>query len=753
MKFYSNLYKYIKHLYIIMSKIILEDKDILLISKFCLTLDTDFLLDLNDISSKLFIKHSKKVMNREHGHKNIAHTVLTFYNMFDDGVFKPFNIKKFEWPFKDDIIDFSKLSKTSSVNYRTTITLNNINLQLLKSALQKYIRRNMTHKAIWCGLEWGLLRGDMITEDRNLKSVITNLRNRLRIIYLEDIGISNLNLLEMIDSNINIIDYNKNPEGKNMDKVIVDIISNMSQSYHTRICSYVNSIYKIYNNKSFFNKHIQYLKYFPNIKNIYDYIEEHKEISFKNNLLKSLQEKNIVCFYYAQQLNFYENEKGKFGKNNEIFPIIRKVIDSKFKNKVDICEKWYNEIKNSEAFLCYFIPMLIICFPIKENGKLFDYFDYTPEWKNLVMYNIEKKAILFEQYTMDMHTREGNVNGLKKDNLEGVNHFIKQGSYVNNEYELNIELKNYYEFTKLLSVGKIDDTYYTEIKELNKENTQKIVDVEKDFFDYITRAQIPTSGSKTDSYYAKMKHDYKKFKIDETVFVKGPFLDNNVYNILKLFIKMKKILNIPYINIEKVSLKMSSDFFVGEVVDKDIMGKNYIRNKLDKNNMYTFIMYENLCNDIYIEKYGYLKTQKSINWINTNATVLNLNKTDKKFHHFELEDLKNEKYLLEYIESLYFRYLFGIVDSANRNFLIVDNRLFGIDEENIDMDNDSNFSKLAKQFEYINNNWDKVCDKIIKILQEWNNKLPEIIKILDNKIYCKFVKRLNIITQNPKIIF
>ena len=736
-----------------MSKIILEDKDILLISKFCLTLDTDFLLDLNDISSKLFIKHSKKVMNREHGHKNIAHTVLTFYNMFDDGVFKPFNIKKFEWPFKDDIIDFSKLSKTSSVNYRTTITLNNINLQLLKSALQKYIRRNMTHKAIWCGLEWGLLRGDMITEDRNLKSVITNLRNRLRIIYLEDIGISNLNLLEMIDSNINIIDYNKNPEGKNMDKVIVDIISNMSQSYHTRICSYVNSIYKIYNNKSFFNKHIQYLKYFPNIKNIYDYIEEHKEISFKNNLLKSLQEKNIVCFYYAQQLNFYENEKGKFGKNNEIFPIIRKVIDSKFKNKVDICEKWYNEIKNSEAFLCYFIPMLIICFPIKENGKLFDYFDYTPEWKNLVMYNIEKKAILFEQYTMDMHTREGNVNGLKKDNLEGVNHFIKQGSYVNNEYELNIELKNYYEFTKLLSVGKIDDTYYTEIKELNKENTQKIVDVEKDFFDYITRAQIPTSGSKTDSYYAKMKHDYKKFKIDETVFVKGPFLDNNVYNILKLFIKMKKILNIPYINIEKVSLKMSSDFFVGEVVDKDIMGKNYIRNKLDKNNMYTFIMYENLCNDIYIEKYGYLKTQKSINWINTNATVLNLNKTDKKFHHFELEDLKNEKYLLEYIESLYFRYLFGIVDSANRNFLIVDNRLFGIDEENIDMDNDSNFSKLAKQFEYINNNWDKVCDKIIKILQEWNNKLPEIIKILDNKIYCKFVKRLNIITQNPKIIF
>ena len=152
-----------------------------------------------------------------------------------------------------------------------------------------------------------------------------------------------------------VLNYDKNPSGKDMDKVIVDIVSNMSQSYHTRICSYVNSIYKIYNNKTFFKKQKEYLSYFPNVKNMYDYIQAHKDLSFKNNLLNSLEEKNPVCFYYAQELNFSENEKGKYGKNNEVFPIIRKVIDDKYKKQVDICEKWYSEIKNSEAFLAYFI--------------------------------------------------------------------------------------------------------------------------------------------------------------------------------------------------------------------------------------------------------------------------------------------------------------------------------------------------------------------------------------------------------------
>ena len=735
-----------------MSRNKLSDTSIEIIRNFCLTFDTEYLDKLDSKAIKLFIRYSKKVMNGKKGYKNLAHLVLTFFKLFDDGVSKPYKLKNYNWVFKENTVEVSNLQKIPVTKYRTTITINKVDLQLLKSCLQKYIRRNMTHKAIWCGIEWGLLRCDPKAESRDLKSVITNLRNRLRIIYMEDISIANIDLLETINNDINILDYSKNSEGVDMDKVIVNIISNMSQSYHTRVCSYVNSIYKIYKNKIFLKKQLDYISFFPNVKSLYEHIDKHTHISLKENLLNTLREKNPVCFYYAQELNFSENEKGKYGKNNEVFPIIKKVIEDKYKIYLNICEIWYNEIKNSEAFLAYFIPMLLICFPVKENGKLSDYFDYTPNWRNFVMYNIEESVIKFEEYTMDMHTKEGNIKGLTKTNLEGVKHFINEGAYVNDEYKINnlaIELKKYYEFTKLLSVGKIETEYFNEEEPARRKIKYT---EENELFDYISRSQVPTTRFKQDSYYAKLKDDCMNFKKDEIVFIKGPFTNDSVYDTIKLFIEIKKLLDISYVNISKISLKMSEDFFKDEIDIKNNVGKNYIRNNIDNNSFYTFIVYENLCGDIITtSKYGYLKTQKSKAWINTKATIVNWNKKDLKCRHFEVEDLENEKFMIEYIQELYFRYLFGIVDAANRNFLIANDNMYGIDEENIDMDNESNFCKLTKQFIYINENWYTIENKIKIILEKWYNRLPKIKHILKDDIYYKFEKRLKDIVSNPQI--
>jgi hypothetical protein len=374
------------------------------------------------------------------------------------------------------------------------------------------------------------------------------------------------------------------------------------------------------------------------------------------------------------------------------------------------------------------------------------------------MYNIEEPPIVFEEYTMDMHTKEGNSKGLTKKNLLGIKNFVKEGAYVNDEYTINnlaMELKRYYEFTKLLSGGEIDKSYFNIVEEVEEvkevKDSEKIIVEEKDIFEYIARAQVPTSGHKLDSYYAKLKHNYGPFKKDEVLFIKGPFENDNVYDIIKLFIEMKKILDIPYVNIIKISLKMSKDFFEGETDIKNNVGRNYIRNSLDNNKVYTFIIYENLCGDVnHTAKYGYLKTQKSTAWINTNATIINWSKVSS-CHHFEVEDLKNKKYMIEYLEDIYFRYLFGIVDVANRNILITNNTLYGIDEENIDMNQEANFSKLTKQFNYINEKWDKIEDEINSILNKWYNKLPEIKSILREDIFSKFLKRLTNIKNNPKL--
>ena len=775
-----------------------------LIEEYCKSNNNTEYLEKLRRYEKIFVKHSVDVLNGDIGNKKIANDILTFFNYFGDGSQKNI-IEKFLWIFdNDDRIDCDKILKKPNVVYRNVVTINKINLQLLKSALQKFCRRNMTHKAIWCCLEWGLLRCDNKAEKSTLKSVITNLRNRLRIIYVEDTSIANINLLKLIDKNINIIDFDSNPKGINMDKEIVNIVSNISQSYHTRICSFVNSIYKIYTNKAFYEKQNKYISYFPNVKKCYEYIENNTDKSIEDNFYNTLLNKNIVCFYYARKLSIGENGKDIFGKKDKVFPIIRKVYNEVNKtleikldlSYVDITQKWYNEIKNSEAFLMYFLPILVICFPYKLDGRLPKFFNYEEEWKNLVMYNIEKPVIEIEQYVMDMHTKEGNKRGFNKTNLEGIEHFIKQGAYVNDEYipnELYMELKNYYEFTKLLSVEKIDRNYLIKkkviiddeddeevkyeiedyednlVEEEKKDNYEDeeddeiiikkplshSINEENDIFKYIARAQVPTSGSKQDSYFAKMLKNYGDFKKDEIVFIKGPYKTDEVYNILKLFIDIKKILNLPYVNVNKIDIKMSKTFFTDEINTNENV-KYYIRNKYSYDNKYVFLIYKNLCGDnIYTTKYGSVKTQKSQGWIHSNTTIVNWEETNKKTKckQFDTKDLKNENYMIYYILSIYFRYLFGIVDHANRNFLILDNILYSIDEENIDMDKESNFNKLEKNFEMINKNWEKVNTNINNILEIWKNSIKKIKNIFIDEEYDKLIKRFNMIIKNPLFIF
>lgn len=749
-----------------------------LIKEYCKSENNIEYLKKLKVYEEIFVKHCVEVLNGDIGNKKIAHDILGFFNYFDDGLSR--KIEKFNWAFEDeDRIDCDRVIKKPNVVYRNVITINKINLQLLKSALQKFCRRNMTHKAIWCGLEWGLLRCDDGAENSTLKSVITNLRNRLRIIYVEDTSIANINLLKVIEKNINKIDLSLNPEGIDMDKEIVNIVSNISQSYHTRICSFVNSVYKIYKNKDFYEKQNEYISYFPNVKKCYDHIENNKHITIENNLYNTLIDRNIVCFYYARKLSMGDNGKDIFGKKDKVFPIIRKVynqLNKKFDVKldleyIDITQKWYNEIKNSEAFLMYFLPMLLVCFPYKMDGRLSNFFDYEDEWKNLVMYNIEKSAINFEQYVMDMHTKEGNKRGLTKKNLEGIEHFIKQGAYVNDEYipnDLYIELKNYYEFTKLLDVEKIDRNYLNKkdiiTEEEEEDDDEKIfikkplsgnITQETDIFKYIARAQVPTSGSKQDSYFAKMLKKYEGFKSHEVVFIKGPFDTDEVYDILKLFIDIKKILNMPYIEVSKIDIKMSRAIFTDEINTNENV-KYYIRNKKDYNKKYTFLIYKNICGDnIYTIKYGSVKTQKSQGWIDSNTTIVNWEETNKKTKckQFDTNDLKDINYMVYYILSIYFRYLFGIVDHANRNFLILDDILYSIDEENIDMNKESNFNKLEKNFDMINNNWAKIENRINKILESWSSVIEKIVNMLPFEDRPKLIKRFNKILRSPKFIF
>ena len=198
---------------------------------------------------------------------------------------------------------------------------------------------------------------------------------------------------------------------------------------------------------------------------------------------------------------------------------------------------------------------------------------------------------------------------------------------------------------------------------------------------------------------------------------------------------------------------MSPSIFEDEL-DTNKNVEYYIRNKLDYNKKYTFLIYKNMCeNNIFTTKYGKIKTQKSQGWIKSNTTIVDWDETNKKTNckQFDTNDLKNLNYMMYYIIAIYFRYLFGIVDHVNRNFLISDNILYSVDEENINMTKNSNFTKLEKNFVIINKNWSKVNDQINSVLKTWKTEIEKIP--LSGNDRDKMIIRFNKLIENPKFIF
>ena len=81
--------------------------------------------------------------------------------------------------------------------YRKELSLNGCSLDVLKSGLQKYIRRGNLEKAVWCTLELYLF---VYAKDSNrFEGIITNTLNRLKVTFLEEVNISNPGLLVHFD--------------------------------------------------------------------------------------------------------------------------------------------------------------------------------------------------------------------------------------------------------------------------------------------------------------------------------------------------------------------------------------------------------------------------------------------------------------------------------------------------------------------------------------------------------------------------
>jgi len=289
------------------------------------------------------------------------------------------------------------------------ISYNGFETDVLKSGLQKYIRRNIFEKAIMCAHE--LYKFNEIDDGKRIQS---NMYNRLAVIASEDIGPANISLV------INCINIVKKDE-RNI-KELVDLVYNLCGSYKTRCGSWYANTYftetgvKLGREKGIiFDDELEKLNINIWLK------DDPKEIQdYGNMFYKRLSERSLLCFVWLDKYMKSCKDLKVVARNRRTDPMI--IIWSFLKNFMDktIYETllWaFFKFTERNTFLMTAILTVLHNVEYTET-KLFE-LDFNVDKLVKCDYLLE-----IDDYVVDTHTRKGRSNGMNRSD------FVKEGSLV-----------------------------------------------------------------------------------------------------------------------------------------------------------------------------------------------------------------------------------------------------------------------------------------------------------------------------------
>ena len=617
-----------------------------------------------------------------------------------------------------------------SVKYRHEVSLNGYSLDVLKSGLQKYIRRGNYSKAHYCAGELDLFK-EAVNDGGKInrgEAIRTNFLHRLMVIYLEDVG--NTSLLERIDKLLNSVfeERTKDDRDKKIEeKSISEVVYLLSGSEKSRICSHIRAV--------FYDKYRAILNmkqssiYLP-IKKMWDIIDENKEnykpstslLEFNCAMFdKYLKLNSVLSVYYAFQIDKSDEKLGKKinRSNNPVMYIFQKlgISDS-------IYYRWYkNHIgKLKEGFLCWLNPLLTHINIIKKTAPVTidEGTKSTFSWER----NRKNETIDIDDYIIDRHTKYGK----NKNMVE----FAVTGAYVDREASyVNVLWKQYYEDTKRYEENErvLGDEYISIKSEnkpemsINKDADKKShccdseekggngIPLETEELTYIVLTQLVTSVIKRDVYFATDKSG-------KLVVVKGPYKDRTDIDKLHRNTQFKIKNNIPFINYKIVQL-------IPNRYPKGLpLG---IRNKLDITKPAWFILYDSMIRREDIK----MKLHSSKKWPET--TVVDW---DKIPMHLNIKNL-SEREMMDYVHALLYRYVRGVSDLADRNFINVNNTVISIDED-IEHHDVNMYAELRKNkakfvYDWIKLNYDKLKVLNWQSIPEADNSEKMRLEVVKNK--------------------
>ena len=564
-----------------------------------------------------------------------------------------------------------------STKFRHQVTWNGYAADLMKSGLQKYIRRGQTDKALYCAGELDLFKEAQ--DEEKGEGVRTNFLHRLMVIYMEDV--ENVSLFPTIYHSMKELFTERTKPDRNKQKEerqISEVVRLLAASQKARMCSHIRAVF----NPIYKAIHASY----PSIHHLWTFIEKNNATTLADycKLFQTyLQEKNVLAVYYAFQID-QSTEKltaPLFRSKSPVWFIFHELV--KRDEQVKLFVEWYKEHLGTikESFLCWLFPLLHVL-DIIPKGEV-PAVQEGGNWDR----NRAGEKIVIDDYVEDKHTSKGRGKGLVE--------FALRGSLVENQAGFVIPLwKQFYEDGKRMEdgvpiLGQVPvvapAVVPASVPAVQKPSAQKarrppIVEetLLESSYPFLVRTQLVTMGSKMDVYLAKNP-------AGKLVVVKGPYQTRDEIDVLLSNTEWKKRHGLPY-----------NHFEVKEMIpDRWPEGTPLgARNKIDRSRTAFFLIFDSYLQENEIRT----KMHSSSLWPATEVVDW-----DQIPFHFDYKSraLTDQEYR-DYVHAVLFRYLLGISDFADRNFLMKDGRVISIDEdiENREIDLYKALQKNKAEFVY-----------------------------------------------------
>jgi hypothetical protein len=453
-----------------------------------------------------------------------------------------------------------------------------------------------------------------------------------------------------------------------------ELVVLLCQSTKARICSHIRAIF----NPTYHTSAM--MAAYPSIRVLWDEIakneaervekSQQKLVYHSNRFAHYLQKKNILSVYYAFQIAQSEEvlEKRILGSVKPVWFLFN--LLSQVSPVTTITMSWYkNHLKGmKEEFMCWLVPLLSYLdylpkgtIPLVENA-------YPMNWDD----NRAGKVLVMDDYVVDRHTKMGRSKSLIEFAMIGA-HVENEAEYVEPMWKAFYnDGKRFEEGIPVLGDGTGALSATTTALSAESSATEAVsndvvYDVEEErknppnetaAYDFIVRTQISTSNSKMDVYLAT---DTTTKKL---VIVKGPYQSRKEITILEGVTEWKKAHHLPFVPFIVRSL-LPDRWPEGVALGA--------RNRVSRSDPAYFFVFDCVISKEEIQT----KMHSSKVWPLTE--VIDWKKIPLHFD-YEARLLTNQEWK-DYVHALLFRYVVGISDLADRNFLMRNGRVISIDED------------------------------------------------------------------------